>query len=253
MKARNGVWGLAALLLAAPLAGQSLEQRVRQAPDGTARLSFAAREGVCGNGRNISTGGSSSRDGWYSDCDPGPARVALDVRAGRVTSVRTYVGGRWRATEGRTTDLGNVAAREAAEFFLALAGSGNSVRGDPLTPAVLADSVTVWPQLLRIGRDASIRRDLRRQAVFWLSQEAAEEATRGLADLAEDEREDRDVREHAVFALSQLREGAGIPALIRLARTDRDPSVRKKAIFWLGQSEDPRAIGLFEELLAGRP
>ena len=35
----------------------------------------------------------------------------------------------------------------------------------------------------------------------------------------------------------------------RIARTHRDPAIRKKALFWLGQSEDPRAITLFQELL----
>jgi hypothetical protein len=28
--------------------------------------------------------------------------------------------------------------------------------------------------------------------------------------------------------------------------------VRKKALFWLGQSGDPRAIALFEEILTGK-
>src|SRR3989440_12415457 len=50
-------------------------------------------------------------------------------------------------------------------------------------------------------------------------------------------------------ALSQLRRDEGVAALIRIARTHASPSVRKKALFWLGQSDDPRAIALFEELL----
>jgi hypothetical protein len=32
-------------------------------------------------------------------------------------------------------------------------------------------------------------------------------------------------------------------------RTHRDPDIRRRAIFWLGQSNDPRALALFEELL----
>lgn len=239
--------------VAAPAAGQSLERRIANTPDGSVRLSFAAREGVCGNGRNINFHRGSERDGWDWQCDEGPVRVALDVRDGRVTGVRTYVGGRWRSLGGDVTDLGTVGARDAAEFFLDLAASGRSVRGDPITPAVLADSVTVWPRLLAIGRDGSVPKSIRRQAVFWVSQEAGEAATRGLAELVGDEQEDQDIREQAVFALSQLDGDRGIPILIRLARSDRDPAIRKKAIFWLGQSEDPRAIALFEELLTGRP
>ena len=60
---------------------------------------------------------------------------------------------------------------------------------------------------------------------------------------------DLEVRKHAVFALSQRPPEEGVPALIRIARTNRDPELRKTALFWLGQSEDPRAISLFEELL----
>jgi HEAT repeat protein len=52
--------------------------------------------------------------------------------------------------------------------------------------------------------------------------------------------------------LSQLRREEGVPILIRIARTHASPSVRKKALFWLGQSGDPRAIALFEEILTER-
>jgi HEAT repeat protein len=67
-----------------------------------------------------------------------------------------------------------------------------------------------------------------------------------------DDDEDREVRESAVFALSQLPREEGVPILIRAARTNRDPKVRRQALFWLGQSEDPRALALFEEILTDR-
>jgi HEAT repeat protein len=52
-----------------------------------------------------------------------------------------------------------------------------------------------------------------------------------------------------VFALSQLRGHAGVEPLLQVARTNRDPAVRRKALFWLGESGDPRAIALFREIL----
>lgn len=255
MSARAVVALLVAAGLAAPAGAQSLAPRIAGAGEGTVRLSFAAREGVCGNGRNIihNTRHYSDRDRWEHECEAGPVRVALDVERGRVTAVRTYVGGRWREGGPRFTDLGMVAAPEAVGFFLDLAASGRTVRGDPITPAILADSVTVWPRLLQIARNTSVPRDIRKQAVFWVSQEAGEAATRGLSDLAEDEREDQDVRKQAVFALSQLDDDRGVPELIRIAQTNRDPVIRKQAIFWLGQSEDPRALALFESLLTRAP
>jgi HEAT repeat protein len=67
-----------------------------------------------------------------------------------------------------------------------------------------------------------------------------------IADRADD---DLRVRESALYALSQRPRGEGIPALIRIARESREPQLRKKAVYALAQSQDPRAVALFEELL----
>src|SRR5205085_11543140 len=69
-------------------AGAPLAQRVSAARDGTVRLTFAVRPGVCGSGNNIRTSGT--RDGrtrtysddsrrtrdveWEDDCQTGPGR-----------------------------------------------------------------------------------------------------------------------------------------------------------------------------------
>ena len=100
-----------------------------------------------------------------------------------------------------------------------------------------------------IARDATVPHETRKQAVFWLGQAASNAAARGLDSLLADKNGDRSIQEQAVFALSQRPKDEGIPALVRVARTHPDPAIRKKAIFWLGQSDDPRAIALFEELL----
>jgi HEAT repeat protein len=88
--------------------------------------------------------------------------------------------------------------------------------------------------------------------VFWLGQAAGDAVTAELGALVVDGGVDREVREHAVFALSQRPKDEGVPALIKVARTNKDPEIRKKALFWLGQSHDPRALDLFEELLTKR-
>jgi hypothetical protein len=43
--------------------------------------------------------------------------------------------------------------------------------------------------------------------------------------------------------------GEGVPKLIEVARAHKNPAVRKQAMFWLGQSKDPRALAFFEEIL----
>ena len=60
---------------------------------------------------------------------------------------------------------------------------------------------------------------------------------------------DAEVKKQAVFALSQHRRNESVPTLIEVARKNRDPDVRRTALFWLGQSNDPRAVSVFEEIL----
>jgi hypothetical protein len=239
----------ALLLLPAALEAQTLAERAAALGEGTLRLSFAARAGVCGNGgHSITIVSDDERGEWASDCAPGPVRVSLRVRGGKVTDAHAYVGGRWRSAEVRTTDLGTVPARQAAADLLALAEAGRIDSEELVTAATLADSATVWPTLLRLARRTDLPMDTRRQAVFWLGQAAGKAATRGLDSLAADGGE-LEVRKQAVFALSQRPAAEGVPALIRIARTNPHPELRKSALFWLGQSEDPRAIALFEEIL----
>ena len=251
---------LAALVL---LQQQSLERRVAGAPDGSVRFSFAAKPGVYGNGRNMISwdcdkgnchnrqvdGNWDDHDDWNMPCDSGPVRVALTKRSGTITDLRVYVGGEWRPSSA-ATDLGTVGTKDAATYLLALASKDESRASEKaIFPAVLADSVTIWPDLLKIAHANNVSRKVKSSAVFWLGQAAGDAATRGLTDLVDDGSADREVRETAVFALSQRPRDEGVPALIRIARQNKDPDLRRKAIFWLGQSDDPRALDLFEELL----
>jgi hypothetical protein len=262
-----GRLALALAWFAAPAAAQRLADRIAAAPDGTVRMSFAARAGVCGNGRNVIAlechDGACGRqtvwnDGRFAadevtyDCDAGPVRISLTVRHGHVEALRTYVGGRWVTppATAAVTDLGTTSARAAVDFLLDLAAREDGRAGEEaILPATLADSVTVWPTLLTLAKSDRVPRRTRRQAVFWLGQAAGAVATRGLSALLDEDGVDRDVKEQAVFALSQQPHGDGVPALIRVARTHPDREVRRKALFWLGQSDDPRALALFEELL----
>ena len=98
-------------------------------------------------------------------------------------------------------------------------------------------------KLARTHRDPQVRK----HAIFWLGQKAGEQATKDLKDAADDP--DEDVQEMAVFSISQLPKDRAIPELISLARTHKSKAVREKAIFWLGQSGDERALDFIEEVL----
>jgi HEAT repeat protein len=243
-----------------PVTAQGLAQKVTATPDGEVRMSFAARPDVCGDGvNNIRFSGHHRRDRdddddvVYGDgdcpCVSGPVRVVFRVSDHHVSRVKTVVGGTWRP-DTRAVDLGTVSTRDAVATLLAIAGDSRNPGGEhAVFPATLADSVTVWRQLLAMARNAQAPHDSRKQAVFWLSQAASDSATTGLADLAGSDKEGDEIRKQAVFALSQRPRDEGVPALIKVAKSNGSAEVRKSALFWLGQSEDPRALALFEEIL----
>ncbi len=244
---------------------QSIAERVARVSNGSIRMSFAAKPGVCGSGSSIHYGSggrttwgdnswSTSRDvEWDNDCSHGPARVVLDRIGGETTALRFYVGGRWRPGGANVTDLGIVPAREAANYLVSVANADRGrVGSKAVFPATIADSADIWPALLRLARNPDVPREARNQSVFWLGQAAGETAGAGLSSLVADGSVDREIREQAVFALSQQPKDESVPALIKIARTNRDPEIRKKAMFWLSQSHDPRALDLFEELLTRR-
>jgi len=257
---------LTALAVTATLASaQSVASRVARVSDGTVRMSFKVKPGVCGSGNSIWHAGGRGRttwgDNWNNsrdveydiECSTGPARLVLDRRGGEITDVRFYVGGQWRPAGSDVVDLGMVPAREAADYLVSLAqGEKGSMGEKAIFPATLADSADVWPAFLKIARNADLPHGTRTQAVFWLGQAAGDAATQNLKEIVVDNGVDREVRESAVFALSQRPREEGVPALIAVARTNKDPEIRKKALFWLGQSHDPRALDLFEELLTKR-
>jgi len=89
---------------------------------------------------------------------------------------------------------------------------------------------------------------VREQALFWLAQKAGKRAAETIQNAIEND-PDTGVKRKAVFALSQLPKDEGIPKLIAVAQTQRNPEIRKQAFFWLGQSNDPRALAFIQQVL----
>jgi hypothetical protein len=255
-------WGVLALIgSTAPLQAQQIAERVAAIGNGKAVFHFTSRPGVCGDGLRLmrigrhSYFGSYSSDTRYEQCVIGPVQVRLTVRDGTVEQVETWAGP-LRSREG--SDLGVVPAADAARYMLSIAARGNSyASAKAILPAVLADSASVWPALLIIAHDLEGRsKGTRQDAMFWLSRYASA-ATAGRTNSPFDDDEDdddsgsEDLKSHAVFVLSQLPHGEGVDNLLEIARTNKDAHVRSKALFWLGQSGDPRALRLFESILRG--
>lgn len=256
---RTALFTICALSLAvAPAAASELADRVANAPDGKVRMSYEAREGVRGNGDGITINWNGNQwyhgrsSDWTSDYDAGPVRALLKVEDGVVTRLETFVGGHWRRNDD-AVDLGLVDPDQAAEFFLDLARHGNSrVADDAISAAVFADATRpIWPELIAIARDRDCPRDVRKDAVFWAGQEASAKVTGELEDIAWKDDPDIEVRKQAVFALSQRDPDEAFPVLARVATQHDHPEMRKNALFWLTQLDDPRVVDLIEGILLG--
>jgi hypothetical protein len=104
--------------------------------------------------------------------------------------------------------------------------------------------------LAGLARKHAVSR-VRGDALFWLAQRAGEKAV-GTITEAIDQDPDTDVKKRAVFALSQLPKDESVRLLIQVARSNRNPVVRKQAFFWLGQSREPAALDFLEEILGTR-
>src|SRR5665213_2015655 len=57
------------------------------------------------------------------------------------------------------------------------------------------------------------------------------------------------MRKSAVFALSRLPAEQAVPDLIQVASTSKDAATRREAIFWPGQSKDPKALEYLEKVV----
>ncbi len=235
--------------------------RIERVRTGTVRMTFAARDGVCGNGMSWyrSRGGSLSgtvMNGTWSgardveaSCERGPVRLVVVRTDGETTELRTYVGGTWKADTG-ITDLGQVRTTDAASWLLQLAESGPAKPArSAISAATLADSVDAAARLLRIAKDETRPNDVRSSALNWLGEVVGDKVSSTLDSIAY-EPGDREVRKQAIFALSRRPADEAVPALLKMVETLPDRELRKTAIFWLAQSRDPRAVRWMEKRLA---
>jgi HEAT repeat protein len=101
--------------------------------------------------------------------------------------------------------------------------------------------------LLAQARDDRQPMEVRRKAVFWAGQGQATVAD--LTALYAATTESR-LREHLIFVLSQRSEESATAALMSIARSDADREMRRKALFWLAQKDDPRVTKLITDLVS---
>lgn len=234
--------------------GASLPSRVAASP--AERLAFRFDVDpdvtVCDDG--FHRGDEGGRQVWgrwaESDrCSEGPLEVVI-LRDGR--QIRALeIGPVGRAS--RDEDLGRVDAGEAAAWLLSVHEQGAPMEdaGRAMAAAVMARGEPPVDRILAVARDRGEPAKLRRDALFWSSEIAAEGIDATLLGIAGDAAEDQEVRDAAIFALSRRPEEQSVPVLMDLARTAPHARTRKTALFWLSQADDDRVPEFFAELILG--
>jgi TolA-binding protein len=101
--------------------------------------------------------------------------------------------------------------------------------------------------LMDIALNQTEDMEIRKKALFW----AGQGHNVDVADLVRlyDSMKDRDMREQLIFVYSQRREDAALDKLFDIGKNDPDRELRKKAIFWIGQSRSPRAAEYLQQLI----
>jgi HEAT repeat protein len=239
-----------------PAQGTELARRIAAAPDGLVKMTYASRDGVCGDGRSFIADATSRRGGydiWFVDgismtgtmadiesrCARGPVRLLLVVRNHRVIDVQPFVGPASVATERTGTELGTVSTAEVSRYLLDLAArGGDATARDAILAASVADSVRVAGPLAAMARDKSLGQAARETALRWVDRVAAREgdstSPRVVRSILEDATDHLAIRERAVRVIGESGEGSAYLRAL-YPRLD-DPPLRERIVRVVGES-----------------
>jgi HEAT repeat protein len=104
---------------------------------------------------------------------------------------------------------------------------------------------TTW--LLGVARDKNQEIEPRKKALFYAGQSGVE--LKELLPLYEELAGQTEMQDQMLFVYAQRREPEATDKLLQIARTEKNPELRKKAVFWLGQRKDPRVKQFLLDLL----
>jgi TolA-binding protein len=101
--------------------------------------------------------------------------------------------------------------------------------------------------LMNIAVDPKEDIELRKKALFWAGQSGV-----AISELSRlyDRMGDTEMKEQIIFVLSQRpHDPPAMDKMFDIAKNEKDSELRKKAIFWLGQSRDPRVQQFLIDLI----
>ena len=148
--------------------------------------------------------------------------------------------------------LGQRQSQENAEFLRSLFGRiDRSERNDEVRKKILFSLSQMrgvgndrW--LLAIVQDTGNSVDLRGHAL-WTAGQAGIPGSDLVA--LYDRLTDAEMKEKLIWVMSESKDRAATDKLVEIAQKDRDQEMRKKALFWLGQKNDPRVRQILVDIL----
>ena len=153
--------------------------------------------------------------------------------------------------------LGQHRSAENASFLRALfdrlASAPEGSNGETIRQKILFSLSQMRGQgndtwLMQVAADPKHSVETRKQAIFSAGQAGV--STAELTALYPRVTE-REIKEQLIWVMSQSRDADAVTRLIQIAKSDPDRELRKKAIFWLGQSNDPRVKDFLLDIING--
>ena len=104
---------------------------------------------------------------------------------------------------------------------------------------------TAW--LLGVARDRNQELGPRKKALFYAGQSGL--GLKELFAIYDELAGQPDMQEQLLYVYAQRKETEATDRLLQIARAEKNPELRKKAVFWLSQRKDPRVKQFLLELL----
>ena len=203
--------------------------------------------------------GDPSGHGMHSDDTTTDAiKVYARVSAGKVDSLQVFAASCPVVAKTPIQEMAGVTPDDSARWLAehVKQEGADSVTRRALAEGALAALAMHRGELARNSVASFARQDpraeTRKWAVFWLGMvRGSEGESAAVIDEALRRDPDEDVREHAVFVLSRLPGDRATQALIATVEDRSLPrELRKRAMFWLSQSESDAAQSYLEKVLA---
>ncbi|HTE48079.1 MAG TPA: HEAT repeat domain-containing protein, partial [Gemmatimonadaceae bacterium] len=136
------------------------------------------------------------------------------------------------------------------DFFRALYKSTKSqnVHSQIIQAIVRLKSPQATQWLVDMAKDKNLDAESRNNAIYWVGQQNLVDMNE-MSVIYDQARNDPDVQRQVLYVYSTRKESAAVDKLMAVAKNDPDIEMRKQALYWLGQKNDPRVKQFILDLI----